>query len=160
MSYRSIRRRRGARSEIQTPYNYAELPATIEPARKRRVSETFMATAKKILIIDDNVDAADLTAEALRLFGLHVEVAYGGLEGLAAARVLSPSLIFLDIGMPELNGYQVAAALRADEVLCEVKLVALTAWSDAASMAQCEAAGFDTHLIKPANLESLLKIAQ
>lgn len=119
-----------------------------------------MASAKKILIVDDNVDAADLTAEMLRLYGHEVDVAYGGPEGLAAARAIAPSVIFLDIGMPEMDGYQVAAALRADEAFRGVKIVALTAWGDAAAREKSKAAGFDLHLTKPANFHNLLDIAQ
>jgi CheY-like chemotaxis protein len=119
-----------------------------------------MASAKKILIVDDNVDAADLTAEMLRLYGLEVDVAYGGPEGLAAAKATAPSVIFLDIGMPIMDGYQVATALRSDEAFRGVKIVALTAWGDAASRERSKAAGFDMHLTKPANLTNLLDIAQ
>lgn len=100
-----------------------------------------------------------MTAQMLQMYGLDVQVAYGGPEGLAAARANRPSLIFLDIGMPLLDGYQVAAAVRADDMLSEVKLVALTAWGDAASRDRARTAGFDAHLTKPANIVELLKIA-
>ncbi|QBE66423.1 response regulator [Pseudoduganella lutea] len=119
-----------------------------------------MASAKKILIVDDNVDAADLTAEMLRMYGHEVEVAYGGPEGLAAAKATAPGVIFLDIGMPVMDGYQVATALRADEAFRRVKIVALTAWGDAASREKSKVAGFDLHLTKPANFRNLLYIAQ
>lgn len=119
-----------------------------------------MASAKRILIVDDNVDAADLVAEGLRLFGLEVNVAYGGQEGLAAAKAFCPNVIFLDIGMPVLDGYEVAMALRADETLQAVKLVALTAWGDAVSRERSKAAGFDLHITKPASFSMLREIAQ
>ncbi|QCP14403.1 response regulator [Pseudoduganella umbonata] len=114
--------------------------------------------ANKILIVDDNADAADMTAEALRLFGLNVEVAYGGPEGLATAKAIAPSVIFLDIGMPQLDGYQVATALRADEKMSGVKLIALTAWGDAASREKSKAAGFDAHITKPADFSDLVAL--
>lgn len=119
-----------------------------------------MASTRKILIVDDNMDAADLTAEVLRLHGLEVDVAYGGIEALAAARAIVPSVIFLDIGMPEMDGYQVATALRADEAFRSVTIVALTAWGDPASRAKSKAAGFDLHITKPANFHNLLDIAR
>ena len=119
-----------------------------------------MASAKKILVVDGNVDAADLTAELLRLYGHDVGVAYGGPEGLATAKASVPSVIFLDIGMPVMDGYQVATALRSDEAFHGVTIVALTAWGDATSREKSKAAGFDLHLTKPANLDKLLDIAR
>jgi len=118
-----------------------------------------MGTDKKVLIVDDNIDAADLTAEYLRVFGADVSVAYGGAEALAAARASVPHVIFLDIGMPGMDGYQVAQALRADGAFQHVKIIALTAWSDQASRDKSQAAGFDLHLTKPANLSMLLDLA-
>ena len=114
---------------------------------------------KNILVIDDNCDAADMTAQMLQLYGLKTEVAYGGMEGLALARSRHPYLIFLDIGMPVMNGYQVAEAIRADHNLDGVRLVALTAWGDEASRMKARAAGFDAHLTKPANIGQLVELA-
>lgn len=118
-----------------------------------------MGSSQRILVIDDNVDAADMTAQMLQMYGLSVAVAYGGQEGLAAARANHPHLIFLDIGMPVMDGYQVAQAVRADQTLSGVKLVALTAWGDEVSRARACAAGFDMHLTKPANIVELVEIA-
>lgn len=118
-----------------------------------------MGSTKRILIVDDNVDAADLTAQILRMNGLSVDVAYGGPEGLAAAHRAVPNVIFLDIGMPIMDGYQVAEAIRADRAFVDVKLVALTAWGDCASRQKARDAGFDMHLVKPADLATLIDIA-
>lgn len=117
------------------------------------------SSGKKILVVDDNADAADMTAQILQMYGLDVQVAYGGPEGLAVARANHPDLIFLDIGMPMMDGYQVAEAMRADDTLSKVMLVALTAWGDEASRKKARAAGFDMHLTKPANIVELLDIA-
>lgn len=117
-----------------------------------------MGSTKRILIVDDNVDAADLTAQVLRMNGLTVDVAYGGPEGLAAAHKIAPNVIFLDIGMPVMDGYKVAEALRADKAFVDVKLVALTAWGDHESRLKTKEAGFDMHLVKPANLATLIDI--
>lgn len=118
-----------------------------------------MGTEKKILVVDDNIDAADLTAEYLRVFGANVSVAYGGVEALALARASVPNVIFLDIGMPGMDGYEVAQALRADGAFNDAKIIALTAWSDQASRDKSQAAGFDMHLTKPANMAMLLELA-
>ena len=112
-----------------------------------------------ILVVDDNTDAADMTAQMLQMYGLNVEVAYGGAEGLSIARSIRPDIIFLDIGMPIMDGYQVAAAIRADTMLSNVKLVALTAWGDEASRVKTRTAGFDMHLTKPANIVELVEMA-
>ena len=119
-----------------------------------------MDSCTRILIVDDNADAADLTADVLRMHGLEVSVAYGGVAGLAAARACLPGLIFLDLGMPEMDGYQVALALRADSKCCETTIVALTAWGDARARERTAAAGFDLHLTKPAPLAMLVDIAR
>lgn len=117
-----------------------------------------MAT-RKILVVDDNMDAADMTAELLRVFGLDVDVAYGGNEALAAARARAPDVIFLDLGMPLVDGYDVAKALRAEVMFNSVKLVALTAWGDESSRERAKAAGFDLHLMKPTHISALVDIA-
>ncbi|WP_229487776.1 response regulator [Pseudoduganella lutea] len=118
-----------------------------------------MASSKKILIVDDNVDAADLTADVLRMHGLDVTVAYGGLEGLAAAKTSGAGVIFLDLGMPGMDGYEVARRLRADGAFGATTIVALTAWGDSAARERTAAAGFDLHLTKPASLAMLVDVA-
>lgn len=119
-----------------------------------------MDRAKLVLVVDDNVDAADMTAEVLRMHGISAVVAYGGPEGLEMAQALMPSVIFLDIGMPFMDGCAVATALRKDKAFQEVKLVALTAWGDQEMCERIVAAGFDIHLTKPALLATLIKVAQ
>jgi CheY-like chemotaxis protein len=119
-----------------------------------------MDRAKLALVVDDNIDAADMTAEVLRMHGISAVVAYGGIEGLATARALLPSVIFLDIGMPFMDGCAVAMALRKEEAFQNVKLVALTAWGDQEMRAKIIAAGFDLHLTKPALLATLVAVAQ
>ena len=118
-----------------------------------------MELTRLVLVVDDNVDAADMTAEVLRMHGMTVFVAYGGIDGLAQARTLMPSVIFLDLGMPVMDGCAVASALRQDEAFRSVKLVALTAWGDEQSRERTQAAGFDHHLTKPASLTTIVKAA-
>lgn len=117
-----------------------------------------MRSTKKVLVVDDNVDAADLTAEYLRVFGSDVTVAYGGEDALASARASCPDVIFLDIGMPGLDGFQVARALRSEAVFEHVKIVALTAWGDRSTQEESKLAGFDLHLTKPADLATLVAL--
>lgn len=118
-----------------------------------------MGSKRKILVVDDNVDAANLTAEILRVFGLEVAVAFGGREALAAVEIEAPDVVFLDLGMPIMDGYAVAQALRARPALAGLKIVALTAWGDRAAREKTKAAGFDLHLTKPAQIKELVEIA-
>lgn len=119
-----------------------------------------MTCEPRILVVDDNADVADMTTYVLQAYGFSVKAAYGGPEGIEVAHSFRPTLIFLDIGMPEMDGFQVAQAIRADKVLRSVKLVALTAWGDDASRLKVRAAGFDLHLVKPADVNSLLEVAR
>jgi CheY-like chemotaxis protein len=111
---------------------------------------------KRILVVDDNKEAADITVELLTLYGYQTAVAYSGLSGLDTARAFQPHAILLDLGMPGLDGYQVAAALRALPDFDEVALVAFTAWGDPATRKRVIATGFDAHIVKPASLDAIL----
>lgn len=111
---------------------------------------------QRILVIDDNSEAADISAELLELHGYQTTVAYSGLAGLEAARTFQPHAILLDLGMPGMDGYQVASALRAVPDFDDVALVAFTAWGDIVTRQRVIDTGFDEHIIKPANLERIL----
>ncbi|MCW5624009.1 MAG: response regulator [Burkholderiales bacterium] len=112
-----------------------------------------------ILIVDDNRDAADTLGELLTAMGASVFVAYGGTEALRIARDVRPALAILDIGMPEMDGCELARRLRADPVLAEdIMLVALTGWGEQGDRDRIAAAGFDHHLLKPLELAQLLAI--
>ena len=110
----------------------------------------------RILVVDDNVDAAELVAELLSMLGHCVAVANSGMEAMATAENFFPNLIFLDIGMPEIDGYRVASMLRQAAWFPLTRIVALTAWGDALSLARTKAHGFDSHLVKPAPLARLV----
>jgi CheY-like chemotaxis protein len=114
------------------------------------------ALTKRILIVDDNVQAADVASELLDLYGYQTAVAYGGQQGLQTAAAFVPDVILLDLGMPGMDGFQVAAALRARADLRDVALVAFSAWGDPGTRQRTRAAGFDQHLTKPASLEEIL----
>lgn len=111
---------------------------------------------RRILVIDDNCDAADLLAEVLSLHGHVTIAAHGGRDGLAAVLSFRPQLVFLDIGMPELDGYQVAVQIRQMRQIPQPQLIAFTAWSDDEAKQRVIAAGFDLHMTKPADFDILL----
>lgn len=109
----------------------------------------------RVLVIEDNVDAADSLRDALRLHRHEVEVAYSGPEGLQKARDFEPDVVLCDIGLPEMDGFAVARAMRADPKLGRVRLVALSGYAQPEDVARAAEAGFDDHLAKPPTLEAL-----
>jgi CheY-like chemotaxis protein len=113
-------------------------------------------TTQRILVVDDNSEAADISAELLELHGYRTAVAYNGFTGLEAVRTFEPHAVLLDLGMPGMDGYQVAAALRAVPDFDQVALIAFTAWGDVVTRQRVIDTGFDAHVIKPANLERIL----
>ncbi len=112
----------------------------------------------RILVADDNVDAADSLALLLQSHGHDTSVAYDGLEAMALAEDFHPDLAFLDIGMPGMNGYEVAATLRNTPGLEHIVLVALTGWGTHEDRLRSREAGFDHHLTKPASAAALSQI--
>lgn len=113
-------------------------------------------STQRILVVDDNSEAADISAELLELHGYRTAVAYSGMAGLEAVRTFQPHAVLLDLGMPGMDGYQVAAALRAVPDYDDVALIAFTAWGDVLTRQRVVDTGFDEHVIKPANLERIL----
>jgi CheY-like chemotaxis protein len=121
---------------------------------------TRPAPAHRILVVDDNDDAATSLAMLLELEGHATRVAHSGAEALAAVTSFSPTFVFLDIGLPDLNGYEVARRLRSmPELEPAPCLIALTGWGQDEDRARSRAAGFNAHLVKPvdpAELHELL----
>jgi signal transduction histidine kinase/CheY-like chemotaxis protein len=118
------------------------------------------AVGRRVLIADDNRDAADSLATLLQLSGHEVRVAYGGAAALSLAQTFRPEFALLDIGMPDLNGYRVAEALRAEPWGAAPYLVALTGWGQDEEKRKALAAGFDAHLTKPIELEQLTRLLE
>lgn len=111
----------------------------------------------RVLVIDDNHDAADSLARLLQLWGFDTRIAYNGKEGLELARSYRPHCVLSDIGLPELDGYHLAEQFRQDQALKQIPLIAITAYADPQ---RAKAAGFDEHLVKPADpaaLQSLIR---
>jgi PAS domain S-box-containing protein len=114
--------------------------------------------ARRVLVVDDNVDAADSLAILLRLLGQEVGVAYDGASALAKAKAEPPAIAFLDLGMPKMDGYELARAFRADPALRRVVLVALTGWGQPEDRQRTREVGFDHHLVKPVEAEALQRL--
>ena len=114
--------------------------------------------ARRVLIVDDDRDVADGLRAALEIHTHHVAVAHNGPEALAAARLFKPDVVFCDIGLPGMNGYDVARAFRADGSFRSTVLVALSGYAQSEDLAKASAAGFDQHLAKPPNIEKIKRI--
>jgi signal transduction histidine kinase len=112
----------------------------------------------RILVVDDNEDAVEMLAEAARMEGYEVEVAYDGPTALALLDRFTPSVIVLDIGLPVMDGYEVARQIRARPEHRATKLVALTGYGQRSDRVRSEQAGFDLHLVKPVELSQLLEV--
>jgi PAS domain S-box-containing protein len=113
---------------------------------------------RRVLIADDNRDAGDSLAELLRMDGHDVTVVHNGQEALAAFSAFQPEVALLDIGMPELNGYEVARRVRQGSLGRAVTLIAVTGWGQDRDKAQSLAAGFNHHLTKPIEADRLLEM--
>lgn len=112
----------------------------------------------RILVVDDNLDSAETLSLVLESMSHQVRVASGGLEALEIARVFRPNTVFLDIGMPDMNGYEACRRLRQESGLVSMSIVALTGWGQAEAKGQAQQAGFDDHLTKPAGLDELQNV--
>jgi CheY-like chemotaxis protein len=106
----------------------------------------------RVLIVEDNHDAADSLATVLRAWGHEVRVAYDGLEALCAIETFSPDVVLADIGLPGLDGFGLAEKLRRKPETKNAVLIAVTAYSDPVSRRRARAAGMKKHFVKPVDL--------
>lgn len=110
---------------------------------------------RRILVVDDNLDAAEGLAMLLSLRGHDVATAYDGQHAIEQARKLQPDVVLLDIGLPRLDGFEVARRLREEHTSRPMLLVALTGYGQERDRVRAREAGFDHHLLKPVRLEML-----
>ena len=115
---------------------------------------------QRVLVVDDNRDAADALAALMEMLGVEVRVAYDGATALNAMDSFQPALVVLDLGMPEMDGYEVARRIRERPDAAAVRLVALTGWGQDAVHAQVEEAGFNAHLVKPIDMAAMRAMLQ
>jgi PAS domain S-box-containing protein len=127
-----------------------------EPAPAEEPGPTGLLDGQRILVVDDNRDAADSLGMLLELEGALVQVVYDGRSAVEAARATPPAAVLLDLGMPGMDGYEVARQLRSDEKLRGLRIVALTGWGQEADRERTRAAGFDHHLTKPVDVSALV----
>ncbi len=108
-----------------------------------------------MLVVDDNQDAAETLAALLRVSGCEVHIATDPYAGLALLEEFAPEVTILDIGPPRIDGYGLAARIRATEIGRSCRLIAFTGYGMAEDRARTRAAGFDAHLVKPVDLDAL-----
>lgn len=128
---------------------------SFEASASERLPVARTVPRRRVLVIEDNQDAAHSLRDVLELSGHEVVVAYSGMDGLNCAREFRPEVILCDIGLPGMDGYAVARALRSDSTLCRSCLVALTGYAQPEDRTRAAEAGFDHHLAKPPKLETL-----
>lgn len=147
----------GRGSEFVVRLRIAHEAAGLPPTRplEEKVPPT---TARRVLVVDDNRDAAESLAILLKLTGHEAHVAHDGLEAVEKAGQLSPDIILLDIGLPKINGFEAARRIRQQSQGKSLRLVALTGWGQDTDRQKSREAGFDAHIAKPVELEVLTKL--
>ena len=131
------------------------LPRVARPYAAASEVESTEAEPRRVLIVDDNADAADSLAMLLNAMDHDTRVAYNGMEALACVQTFKPQAGLIDIGLPGMNGYELAKRLRAMPNLNGLRLIALTGYGQPEDHERSKEAGFDDHLVKPVDLSAL-----
>ena len=142
-------------SEFVVTLPVAGQAAATPPAKRRAAASS---AARRVLVVDDNQDAAESLAMLLRAYGHSVQVTHDARAALEIAAGFAPDVVLLDLGMPGMNGYEACRALRAQPGGKTMHIVALTGWGQAEDQRRSRDAGFDHHLVKPVEAETLLNL--
>lgn len=144
----------GSEFTVRLPLAAEDSAAVERPLRADQQPRTGLCQ-QRILVVDDNRDAADTLGMLLKYLGADTHVVYDGPSGLDALRIYRPAVVFLDIGMPSMDGHEVARRIRQEPEFRHVMLIAMTGWGQEEDRRRSTEAGFDHHLVKPAKLEVL-----
>ena len=151
----------GSEFTVRLPLLAAEEPqAVAAPVQEEPAPPARDTVPGRVLVVDDNKDAADILSESLEILGCETQVAYDGPSALRMAETFRPEVALLDIGLPVMDGYELARLLRQRHAARGIRLIAVTGYGQASDRQQSKEAGFDAHLVKPLDLdvlESLLK---
>jgi len=137
------------------------LPVALSVAGDEPTVQTYLVgpvTRHRIVVVDDNVDAANSLGQLLEMLGNEVITFYDGESGIKAARKFRPDILLCDIGMPKMNGYDTARSIRAEEWGKNTVLVALTGYGQMDDLQRSADAGFDHHLVKPLDVDALMAL--
>lgn len=144
---------RGSECTVRLPLTTRTPKRPVDREKQRQNS-----AQRRILVADDNKDAAQALSEILNALGNDARAAYDGLQALEMASSFRPEVVVLDIGMPRLNGHDTARRMRAQPWGRDIVLIALTGWGQEEDKRLSREAGFDHHLVKPIELASLEKL--
>jgi PAS domain S-box-containing protein len=142
---------RGAAFEIR-------LPLVNHPSESLAVAPASEIVPRRVLVVDDNADAANSLAMLLEIDGHDAHAVYSAQEALGCVESLRPEVIILDIGLPEMDGYEVARRIRSLEGLAGVRLIALTGYGQSEDKHRTREAGFNDHLVKPVDFAALQQV--
>ena len=136
-----------------------EMPCFTDPAPTAGSSAAIASPGehRRILVVDDNADAAESLAVLLRLDGHHVSVAHNGVDAVSLAARTAPTVILLDSGLPGMDGYEVCRRLR-EGGFREAKIIAMTGYGQERDRRRSEDAGFDAHTVKPVAIDDLKEL--
>jgi PAS domain S-box-containing protein len=151
---RSGGRGKGTEILVRLPVT-AAAPAKRAPAPEKR---SDMSVSRRVLIADDNHDAAISLSMLLQSLGHDTRVVHDGIEALEEAELFRPEVVLLDIGMPRLNGYETARRIRSRAWAAHTQIVAVTGWGQETDRHRAREAGFHRHLVKPADLDALIDV--
>jgi CheY-like chemotaxis protein len=142
---------KGSEFTVQLPL----LPAETHTGEVLSQQSAAQGDAYNILVVDDNEASAKTLGWMLEMFGHRVRLAKSGTDALTAAKDFEPRIVFLDLGMPGLNGYEVCKQMRTEPALSNAVIVAQTGWGQAEHLRRSKEAGFAHHLVKPIDIELL-----
>ncbi|WP_435008181.1 response regulator [Tundrisphaera lichenicola] len=137
------------------------LPAAVavdRPEPARTAESRSVRPGSRVLVVDDNLASASALADLLQMSGYDVDLVHEGREAIAAARLRRPEVVLLDIGLPGMDGYQVAEQLRSEEPTKRATIIAITGYGEEQAIRRSREAGFDHHLVKPVDYQSLLDL--
>jgi CheY-like chemotaxis protein len=134
------------------------LPGVEPPTPAMQEERDVSVISRRELVVDDNADAANTLAELLRMDGHQAQPAFSAEEALSLAQSFNPDVVLLDIGLPRMDGYEVARRLRHSLLRKGAMLIALTGSGQAEDRERAHSAGFDAHLVKPVDLAALAKL--
>ncbi|WP_437279752.1 ATP-binding protein [Sorangium sp. So ce375] len=162
VSAHSEGRGRGSEFTIRLPAVASARPSEAAPARWRAGTQGTPAPAgrRRILLVDDNLDAVELLAESLGAMGHATRVASDGPSALRIAEEFAPDVALLDIGLPVMDGYELARRLREQPAGGRVRLIAITGYGQEADFRRSKGAGFETHLVKPIQIDRLTSLIE
>lgn len=144
---------KGTEFLIRLPLSHA--PAGSEPSATTPVADPHQL---RVLVVEDNRDAAETLRDLLELMGCRVAVAFSGAEAVTTVRQFGPEVVLCDLGLPGLNGYQVAETLRQGPAFSSTRLIAISGYGQEEDRRRSREAGFDLHLTKPVDLTELQRV--